>query len=328
MKKKDIINVILLIILLTAGYLLHKSRTYTVNGSQFLLDTIIEITFTSRNPDSNELLDRCFALVDSLDREYSYYREGSVLQGINLSESDTVAISSDMHDMLQIGRDLYLQSDSLYDLSVGTLTDIWDFESARVPLAEEIAQALTFVGYDKIQIRQDSLVRPAGFKLNLGSLAKGYIIDRLCYYLEEQDVLSAIINAGGDIRLFGQKKPLRIGIQHPREEKNEVLKVIRIKEAAIATSGDYERSFFLDGVRYHHLLNPLTGYPARNNVSVTVIASTAVIADAYSTALFLMPSGEAIALADSIPGLEAIIFYESASGLSSVQSAGFTDFLE
>lgn len=328
MKRKDVINIILLIILLAGGYFLHKRRTYTVTGSQFLLDTIVEITITSRNPASNELLSRCFTLVDSLDQELSYYRENSIIQNINLSESDTVSITSGIHDMLQIGRDLYLQSDSLYDLSVGALTEIWDFEAGQVPLVVEIEQALSFVGYDKILIRQDSLVRPAGVKLNLGSLAKGYIIDRLCNYLEKQEVLSAIINAGGDIRLFGQKKPLRIGIQHPREEKNEVIKVIRIKDAAIATSGDYERSFFLDGVRYHHLLNPLTGYPAMNNISVTVIASTAVIADAYSTALFLLPAGKAIALADSLPGLEAIIFFETTSGLSSRQTDGFADFLE
>ena len=135
------------------------------------------------------------------------------------------------------------------------------------------------------------------------------------------------MNAGGDIRIFGKNKAIKIGIQHPRKAQNEIISILNIQNSAVVTSGDYERFFMQDGKRYHHILNPQTGFPAKNAVSVTVISKNAMLADAYSTALFLMPHREAIELVEQTKDLECIIFYENNSVLQNVQSSGMKKYV-
>jgi len=134
-------------------------------------------------------------------------------------------------------------------------------------------------------------------------------------------------NAGGDLRIFGYKKPLEIGIQHPRKKRNEIIAILKVKNKAVVTSGDYEQFFIIDGKRYHHILNPKTGFPAKTCVSVTVIASTALQADAFSTALFLLKPKSAIELANKTPNLEAIIYATENGSLVSYKSKNINQYL-
>ena len=164
-------------------------------------------------------------------------------------------------------------------------------------------------------------------ELNLGSLAKGFIIDKAVEYLMDHEIESGFVNAGGDILIFGQKTPLKIGIQHPRSGRSELIGTILLKNNAVVTSGDYERFFIEDGIRYHHILNPKTGYPADKIVSVTVISEKAVLADAYSTALFLLRPDQAIELANTLNEIEVKLFYMEDGILKSLQTKNMKDYM-
>jgi len=145
--------------------------------------------------------------------------------------------------------------------------------------------------------------------LELGGLAKGFILDRAIAVLKNYLVRSAFINAGGDIALLGSRpdgEPWKLGILHPRAEK-KILAVLEASDRAVVTSGDYERHFDRDGIAYHHIIDPKAGKPARKLASVTVIAATAAEADALSTAIFVLGPSEGLVLIERMPGVEGVL---------------------
>jgi len=327
MKKRDIINLIILILVISFAAYRFYHRKYNFTKSKFVLDTIVEITVTSQNKDLDKLLDKAFDLIEQYDKKFSYFQEGSKLWNINHFEMDSVQIDKDFYKILQISEDLFFKSDSLYDVTIGSLSDLWDFSMTHIPSLDSIKIAQRSIGFEKIDYSENILSRPLGTKLNFGSLAKGYIIDRIVDFLEDNLVESGIVNAGGDMRIFSYKKPLKIGIQHPRENQNEIIEILKVKNNAIVTSGDYERYFEFDGKRYHHILDPKTGFPSDNAISVTVISPSTVIADAYSTALFLMKPEKAIDMVDRIENIEAIVYYQKKGEIVSIKSTGFDEYL-
>jgi len=309
MKRKDIINIVLLFIILLVGYILHINKTYLHTRTEFKLDTVVEIKLTSRIKNIDTLLDSVSQLIDKYDLLLSFHKDESRLRALNLSEKENFNIPFQYFEILKISEQIYLESNSMFDVSIGTLSEIWDIEKEIIPAVEDIQEAKKFIGFNKLAYTETELFKPQGIKLNFGGIAKGYIIDKITEFLDREYIVSGIINIGGDIRLFGQKKPLKIGIQHPRMERNEITGILSVMNKAIVTSGDYERFFIKEGRRYHHIIDPSTGYPSEKNVSVTVIAENAIIADAYSTAIFLMDRENAIELVDSMEDIEALILF-------------------
>lgn len=323
MKRRDIINIIVLLLLLAVGFYRHLFRMRQFAESRFLLDTIITIKFETREKEGDKYLAEAFKLIESLENKLSFYKEGSSIWNFNSGETTSLKLNEDLKKLIAISSELYTQTDSLYDISIGRLSELWNFDKKWIPAQDSINTALQFVGFNKLDIKKNTIAKPQGFKLNLGSLAKGFIIDEVYEFIASHNIETGYINAGGDIRIFGQKKPLNIGIQHPRDDRNIIFDTLQIKNKAIVTSGDYERFFIKDGVRYHHILNPKTGYPCRTAVSVTVIADEAVIADAYSTALFLMEPANAIKLVNSLADIEAVILADQKGKLKSYESEGW-----
>ncbi len=310
MKKKDIINLVVLIIVIFAAGYSYYNKTYKYERDAFLLDTAINVRFESKHKKDDALMNALLQKIKAADSVFSYYKKDSEVWEINHSQKDSLKVSDDIINMLTIGAKLYMQSDSLYDLSIGELTDIWDFEKRIIPSKAKIDSVLKNIGFYKIKIGNDFIIKDKNIKLNFGSIAKGLIIDKAVTFLKNNKIKKGIVNAGGDIKIFGYKKPILIGIQHPRKKTGEVIATIKLKNCAVVTSGDYERYFIKNGVRYHHILNPKTGFPAKESISVTVIADNAIIADAYSTALFLLNPNKAIKLAKNTPDIDAIIFYQ------------------
>jgi len=152
-----------------------------------------------------------------------------------------------------------------------------------------------------------------GMAINLGGVAKGYIVSKAAAAMEKSGVTRAIIHAGGDMTVFQKdtKKPFTIGIQHPREKK--LLGEAFVYNGAIATSGDYERFFIKDGVRYHHILDPKTGFPSRGTQGVTLIAKDPTVGDALSTAVFVLGPEKGMALIEKLDGVEGVIVGEDGS---------------
>lgn len=318
---------ILLIVIFYAAYSDYY-RLAEYSEAEFLMDTIVKIKVQSRNKAADQVIAQTFELMRLLETKFSCYQEEGIIYQFNAGEIDSLYLDDDLQQILSMGRELYSQTDSLYDITIGRLADLWDFNEPIKPKGNEITEALELIGFDKLKISRGYLFKPQGMKLTLGSLAKGYIIDRAVDFLKTRQIESGFVNAGGDMRIFGQKKPLKIGIQHPRSDRGELIGTLLISDLSVVTSGDYERFFIEDGIRYHHILDPKTGYPAVKTVSVTVLSEQAFIGDAYSTALFLLEPQQAIELVNSKENLEAKIFYLEADELKSLESEGMKFYLK
>ena len=325
MKKKEIIGLIILALMFFyAGYKYYNKK-YEFEDSALLMDTLVNIQLESQSKNADSIIDSAFAFISKQDSMLSYYKKNSIVYRMN--HTDKIVINDVIYKMLEIGKNLYSQTDSLYDLTIGDLVDIWNFKKEKIPSADMIDSALVNVGFDKIKFNKKTIEKPRKMKLNFGSIAKGLIIDKTVEYLKKHKIKKGIINAGGDIRIFGYAKPIKVGIQHPRKKSGEIIGIIKVGNKAVVTSGDYERFFIKNGKRYHHILNPKTGFPATDAVSVTVISDSAVLADAYSTALFLMGYKNAIRLANKTSGIEAILFYEKEGKLFYKKSLGMDKYL-
>lgn len=200
-------------------------------------------------------------------------------------------------DLFGLARRLHSDSGGYFDISIGPLTRLWGFsdKSYRLPEPGEIKAALLLVGQAAIQEDSGSLVLRPGMHLDWGGLAKGWGVDLAASALRDLGITRGFINAGGDLFCWGKNPDggdWRIGIKHPR--RRGYLGVLSVTGVSVATSGDYQRYFEKDGVRYHHIFDPRTGYPARGKQSVTVIGPHAALCDGLSTALFVAPEPDEI----------------------------------
>ena len=190
-------------------------------------------------------------------------------------------------------------------------------EKLNLPTAEQILAALADCGYGKVQLADGTITLPAGMQLDLGAVGKGIACDRISAYLHGQpQITGAVVAVGGSVVTYGQKpdgSPWKVAIMHPREE-GSYLGVLSLEgEHYISTSGDYERYVMADGVRYHHILDPATGYPAHSGLcSVTIVCDSGLLADALSTACFVLGPEQGLALAQ-VYGAEALLVEEDGS---------------
>jgi thiamine biosynthesis lipoprotein len=203
---------------------------------------------------------------------------------------------------------IYRDSDGCFDITVAPLSHIWGFHnhSYRVPSPEEIDRALEKIGMDKIAVKNDEIGLLPGMELDWGGIAKGYGIDLASQAMIQTGVQNGFINAGGDLYCWGKNpegQSWRIGIKHPRQ--SGVSAILSITDTGAATSGDYQRFFIQDGIRYHHIFDPKSGYPSQGKQSVTVVGPETLVCDALSTALFV--SNEPKKILQRYPAYGAIV---------------------
>jgi thiamine biosynthesis lipoprotein len=211
-------------------------------------------------------------------------------------------------DLFQRSLRIYHDSKGCFDITVAPLSRLWGFfdKSYVVPVPEQIKTTLRLIGMEKIEERNKTLVLAPGMELDWGAIAKGCGIDLASKSLIQLGISRGFINAGGDLYCWGKNpsdQSWKVGLKHPR--KSGYLGVLSITDLGAATTGDYQRYFVKDGIRYHHVFNPRTGYPAQGKQSVTVCGPEAVICDALSTALFV--SKEPAIILEKYPDYGAII---------------------
>jgi len=326
MKRRDLINIILFSMVFAFAAYRYSTRTLSSQKTAFVMDTLVDIKIETKFKDTEEILETAFQLIEKYENKFSMYKAESVIWKFNNSELDSLQLDKDLVQLLSLAKELNQKTNSHYDITIGALSEIWDFDEQEIPSEKEIEKAIKNTGFQKLNFKKDILEKPAEMKINLGSLAKGFIVDEVAEYLMQTGVVSGIVNAGGDMFIFGKKKPLKIGIQHPRGESNEIIDVIKVGNRAIVTSGDYERYFITGGKRYHHIIDPITGYPSDNAISVTVIAETTMLADAYSTALFLLEPDKALKLAENTEGLDAVIYYMQDDKIEKLGTSRMKDY--
>jgi FAD:protein FMN transferase len=207
---------------------------------------------------------------------------------------------------------IYRHSEGSFDPSVAPLSELWGFRSGnhRLPSSEEITTCLRCIGMDKVKINNGTLMVPENMTLDWGGIAKGWGIDSAYQECKKMNIPSGFINAGGDLYCWGvnpDHEDWKIGITHPRQKG--FLGILRLSYAGAATTGDYQRCFFFKGTRYHHILNPDTGRPARGKQSVTVVGPETAVCDGLATALFVSEDPEKILM--HFPEYGAILVMEN-----------------
>ncbi len=280
------------------------------------------------------MADRAFEEIVRIEELMSPYLTGSELYLLNSRLGHGRVQTSDEIKALLVRCLRYSRiSEGAFDVTIGPVSELWGFssDSAGFPEVSRIEELLPLVGYSKLDVSEKGVKsQTPGMKLDLGGAAKGYAVDRALELLRVSGAKGALVNSGGDLGFFGIKpdgKHWRVAIAHPRDE--EVL--IEVKDLgfeAVATSGDYQRFFIRDGVRYHHILDPATGFPARACVSSTVWAQNVTDADILSTAVFVMGPERGLDLIESLDGCEALVFFEEDGKLKHSFSRGLSGDIE
>lgn len=247
-----------------------------------------------------------------IDRDMSTYKPDSQISRVNdFAAARPVHVDKELSTLIERALHLSVISGGAFDITYESVGYMYDFHAHKHPTDAEIESRLADIDYRHVIVDPErSTVRfdVPGVRINLGGIAKGYTVEHAAEMLKREGVEHAVLNAGGDTRVLGDRlgKPWIIGIRHPRVA-DEVVTRLPLVDEAISTSGDYERFFEEDGHRYHHIINPATGKPTQGIVSATVIGPDATMTDGLSTTVFVLGVQKGLALIETLPGYEAVI---------------------
>jgi thiamine biosynthesis lipoprotein len=226
-----------------------------------------------------------------------------------------VTVSRETLEILDAAHTVSTWTGGKFDITFGALSDLWKFDhdqDNQVPAGDLITARLPLVDYSAVAV--DRAARTAalaltGMRVHLGGIGKGYAVDRAVAMLRAFGLRDFMVQFGGDLYVSGRAgdSPWRLGINDPRGPANDSFAVVELSDATFSTSGDYERFFLRAGTRYHHILDPDTGQPARGCRSVTIVAPSAMLADALSTGVFVMGAHAGMELVERLPDVEAVI---------------------
>ena len=304
---------------------------YTLND--FYFDTVVSIRFDA-GEDGKSLLKGCRSICDDIQHTFSRTDEDSELYAVNHRAEEKVEVSSELAQLVQAGLDYYEISDGRFDITVAPLSELWDFKSGDqiIPEETDIQSALRKVDASAVHVESDKASDQTVWYLtfdrsdtmiDLGALVKGYAADRLADYLKENGVISGLINLGGNVYAIGTKSDgsaWKIGIQKPFD--TDIIDAVEVTDQSVVTSGVYERCFEKDGVLYHHILDPRTGYPVQNNLwGVSIISDSSLTGDALSTVCMLLGQEPAMELIRQTDGVRAI-FVDSDLNVTECEQAG------
>lgn len=249
-----------------------------------LMDTVVSVSVKGLK--SGETCSGVLDVISSLSDKIDRFSPSSEINSVNGSASFTV--SGDTAEIIGKALGLCAESGGALDISIGAVSDLWGFGGSRtIPSQSDIGDALSLSGFDKIGLDGCTVTSPKGLIVDLGSVGKGAACNQVRDYLSGRKVRRAVVAVGGSILLYG-KGDFTVGVQNPFDSSGDYAAVLTLPCTCVSTSGNYERFFEKDGIRYHHILSPETGYPCNNGiVSVTIICDDGEISDALSTACFV-----------------------------------------
>ena len=288
--------------------LVERSRVSM--GSQLKL-----AAWTTDEARAIETFEHVFREFDRLEALLSVWKDGSDVVRMNTNAGVTpVAVSQDTITVLREAAEASVLTHGKFDITFGALSDIWRFDHDQdniVPDRQLIEARLTRIDYRAVQIdgsAKTAFITRPGMRVHLGGIGKGYAIDRAVALLTDRGFTDFLIQSGGDLYVAGTNggAPWKLGIADPRGA-HDPFATVDISNGTLSTSGDYERFFMKDGKRYHHLIDPDFGEPARGCRSVTIVANRAVMADVLSTGVFIMGPVEGMKLIEQLPDVEGVI---------------------
>lgn len=247
-----------------------------------------ELTIAAKSPSEAETASLlAIAEIERIEEKYTRYKKTSVIGQINHLAGTGIwtACDNETRDLLAIANHLYQLSDGLFDITSGILRKAWVFDNPSLPEPTQVRHLCTAINWPCVELGDQGIRLSAGMEIDFGGFGKEYASDQVAKVLQQNGYGHGMINLGGDIRIIGPQpdgSPWVVGIQDPRQPE-KLLASIPLSRGALATSGDYERYFELDGKRYCHILNPKTGYPVNHWRSISIFAPSALIAGSHST---------------------------------------------
>ena len=293
-----------------SGRTLYNKR-FRVMGGWGLVRFVADCSIAEAETIARRAIDEA----ERIERKYSRFLPGSVVSRINRDAGRTpVAVDQETVGLTAKSLDLAERTEGAFSPAVGALRRVWNFRAGRVPASEEVAALVPLLDWRLVSLRHGTVfLRRDGMEMDFGGVGKEYAADRVAARLEDLGVESAVVNLAGDLRTVGSRgdgRPWKIGVQDPRHLDRCRFAIRTMGEAGVASSGDYERFFMADGVRYHHLFDARTGWPARGVASVTTIAPTAFEAGLASTAAFLLGETRGIQFLEQAPRIEGVLITE------------------
>ena len=287
-------------LLCTSQTVFGAPEVNTYSKTDFAMDTVVSETLYTTGEDITA--DVITALKDVETNLISWTEEGSQIYKINQNAGNTTTVSDETADYLKQVLDLSEASGGAMDPTMGKVIRLWDIdgENPHVPAEDDLKSLLADVGYDKVILNGNDVTMPEGVTLDLGAAGKGIGCDAAKKILDaDEDVSGMILNLGGSSVMSYGSKPdgsaWQVAVTDPRDTEGDYLGVVTLNGTEfLSTSGDYEKYFIEDGIRYHHILDPSTGYPARSGLtSVTVVCDDGLDADGLSTACFVLGKDKA-----------------------------------
>lgn len=294
-----------------------KSEGHLVHRSHRTMGT--QVTITAYVTDEAPALagfSAAFAEFDRLERLLTVWRDESDVSRINAAAGErAVKVSPETIEVVSRALALSRATEGKFDITFGALAGLWKFDHDQdnsIPTDAAIAKRLPFIGWEHVTVEPGARtikLEKKGMRMHLGGIGKGYAVDRAVAILREHGLSDFMIQAGGDLFVAGHKgdRNWRVGIRDPRGPPSEFFAAAEVTDATFSTSGDYERFFERDGVRYHHILDPDSGRPARVARSVTIMAPDAMTADALSTGVFILGPKKGLPVIEALPGVGAVI---------------------
>ena len=327
-----LISLTLLLTFCGCTTLSDREGAYTKNGVYF--DTLISITlYCNDDAAADKYLEGCLGLCEKYSSLLDANIKGSDIYNINHSAGSYVKVSAETIDIIEKSLCYSNISSGLFDITINSASKLWDFheENGTLPDGDELSKALTHIDYQLISTDKAAgtvCLADKNASIDIGGIAKGYIADEIAGYLTNSEITGALINIGGDITCIGHKPQDRlfsIGITDPFGGNTPILG-LSLTDKSVATSGTYERAFYIGDEKYHHILDPKTGYPVDTDVlSSTIIADSGMDADCLGTVAILLGSRVALDLINSTENTEGIIICNNGDIL---YSDGISQYLE
>lgn len=305
-------------ILSFAGLSAVAQQSYS-RGVQ-LMGSAFEITVVGDDANqANKHIDAAVAEIKRIENLISSWDKDSETSAINRNAGlKAIRVKKELFQLIERAKGISKLTDGAFDISYAAVDGIWKFDGSmkQMPSAKEIKSTVAMVGAKHIELDAKNsavFLKKKGMKIGFGAIGKGYAADKAKALLQEQGVTAGIINASGDMSAWGSKpngEPWRVAISNPMN-KNKVFALMPLQNRAVVTSGDYEKYVRFNGVRYAHIIDPRTGYPATGLISVTVFAPKAELADALATAVFVMGKEAGIDRINQLPNVDCILIDEN-----------------
>jgi FAD:protein FMN transferase len=295
-----------------------KSEARLIERAGLAMGSELKLTaWSSDERGAQKLFDEVFARFDHLDSMMSVWRQGSDILRLNDAAGEhPVHVSPEVIEVLRIAQQVSEWTDGKFDVTFGALSDLWRFDDQdkndRIPDHDEVQRRLPLINYRALVLDPaagTAFLQHKGMRAHLGGIGKGYAVEQAVKVFRDGGLQNFMIQAGGDLYVGGTKdgRPWKLGINDPRGPGGSSFAMIELSNATFSTSGDYERFFMKDGIRYHHIIDPSTGEPARLCRSVTLVSPSPVLADAVSKGVFILGPEKGMALIERLPDLEGVI---------------------